>query len=340
MSIRLYLVRRLTLLMFVIVGISVLTFIVARVVPSNPAALYAGPMARASAIAEAQKILKLDRPLYEQYASYISGLLHGDWGTSLRTHRPVLGDVLLFLPVTLELVIIALAFSLVVGVWLGALTAHKKGRFIDFTMRVFAVGGVAAPSFFIALVFQVIMFKALHFLPIASMFSVDTMQLAPVSRITGAPLLDALLTGNSTAFFDGLRHLVLPVLALAAYPTGMIMRMTRSTMLEALSQDYIRMARAMGVPDRVTVNRYALKNSLGPVLTIVGLTFAYSIIGAFFIELVFSWPGIGTYAIQSILSLDYPAIMAVTLVVAFIYVLVNLVVDLAIVWLDPRVVLS
>jgi peptide/nickel transport system permease protein len=340
MSIRAYLARRLALVVFVLIGISILTFVMARVVPANPAALYAGPMARGPAIAEARKVLKLDRPLYEQYVDYMSGLVRGDWGTSLRTHRPVLGDVLLFLPVTLQLVIISLLFSLVVGVALGAHTAHKKGRFIDFVMRVFAVGGVSAPSFFIALVFQVIMFRMLRLLPVAGMFSVDTMQNNPIGKVTGMPLLDALVTGNFAAFADGLRYSVLPVLALAAFPTGMVMRMTRSAMLEVLGQDHIRMARAMGIPDRVIVNRYALKNALGPVLTIVGLMFAYSIIGAFFIEIIFSWPGIGTYAMSSILSLDYPAIMAVTLVVAIAYVLVNLLVDLTIAWLDPRIVLS
>lgn len=340
MSLRLYLVRRVGLLVFVLFGVSVLTFVMARVVPADPAVLYAGAGARGPAIEQARKILRLDGPLYEQYLGYVSGLAHGDWGTSLRTHRAVLPDILTFLPVTLELVFSALLLGLLAGVALGALTADRKGRAIDFVMRIFAVGGVSLPAFFVALVFQVLFFRALNVLPAAGMFSVDVAQNYPVSHVTGAPLLDALITGNLTALSDHLRYMVLPVLALAAYPTGVVMRMSRSAMLESLGQDYIRMARAMGVPRRTIIYRFALKNSLGPVLTVVGLMLAYAIIGAFFIELIFAWPGIGTYGTMSILSLDYPAIMAVTLFVAVIYVVVNLLVDLAIAWLDPRIVLS
>jgi ABC-type dipeptide/oligopeptide/nickel transport system permease component len=337
-SMHAYVVRRLALGIIVLFGISIVTFVLARVVPSDPAALYAGPGARAPAIEEARRMLKLDAPLYQQYLRYMWGLVRGDWGTSLRTHRAVLADVLAFLPVTLELVFSALLFALLVGVALGVLTADRKGRVIDFVMRIVAVVGVSLPAFFVALVFQVIFFRALHLLPAAGMFTRDVAENFPVHHVTGAPLVDALITGNFTALGDGLRCMVLPVLALAAYPTGVVMRMTRSTMLETLGQDYIRMARALGVPRRTIIYRFALKNSLGPVLTVTGLMLAYSIIGAFFIELIFAWPGIGTYGIASIMSLDYPAILAVTVLVAVIYVAANLVVDLAMAWLDPRVI--
>jgi ABC-type dipeptide/oligopeptide/nickel transport system permease component len=340
MTIRTYLVRRLILLVVVVLGISVITFTVARVIPTDPAVVYAGPMARGPALEEARRILRLDRPLYEQYLSYMGGLAHGDWGSSLRTKRSVLGDIMLFLPVTLQLVITSMLIAVIAGIGLGAFTAQKKGRFIDFVMRIFAVGGVSLPSFFIALLFQVVMFRILHLFPVGGMFSIETMHNNPITPVTNAPLVDALITGNFSAFTEGLRYLVLPVLALAAYPTGVVMRMTRSAMLESMEQDYIRMARAMGVPSRTIVYRYALKNALGPVLTVTGLLFAYSIIGAFFIELIFNWPGIGRYATTSILALDYPAIMGVTLMVALVYVFINLVVDLLLVWIDPRVVLS
>jgi peptide/nickel transport system permease protein len=339
-TIRAYLVRRLTLAVFVIVGISVVTFLVARIIPSDPALIYAGPRANGPALEEARRILKLDRPLYEQYWSYMTGLVQGDWGTSLRTKRPVLGDMMDFLPITLQLIMTAMTLAFFAGLLLGVLTARHKGKFIDFVMRIFAVGGVALPSFFIALVFQVIFFRALHLLPVANMLSIETAQNNPITDVTGAPMLDALITGNFSALAEGLQYMILPVLALAAYPTGVIMRMTRSSLLESMEHDYIRMARAMGVPGRITVYRYALKNAFGPVLTVTGLMFAYAVIGDFYIELIFQWPGIGVYATNSMLSLDYPAIMGVTLITAFIYVVANLVVDLLLVWVDPRTALS
>lgn len=340
MAIRVYLVRRLTLFLFVAIGITLITFVVARVVPSDPALVYAGPTARGPALEETRKMLRLDRPLYAQYLSYMNGLLHGDWGDSLRTKRPVLGDLMLFLPITLQLVGSAMVFACVVGIGLGALTAEHKGRFIDFIMRVFAVGGVSLPSFFIAIVLQILFFRVLGLLPVAGMFSIATAEYHPVPHVTGMPLVDALVTGNLATFAEGLRYSILPVLALAAYPTGVVMRMTRSAMLESMGQDYLRMARAMGVSTRVLVFRLALKNALVPVLTVGGLMLAYSIIGAFYIELIFHWPGMGTYAINSMLSMDYPAIMGSVLVVALVYVVVNLVVDLLLLWIDPRVVLS
>lgn len=340
MSTRAYIVRRLLLAIFVLIGITVVTFVVTHVIPSNPAQLYAGPTARGPALKAAAKLLRLDRPLYVQYFSYMDGLVHGNWGISLRTKRPIIDDMTTYFPITLEIVILALVLAFVVGVGLGAITAQRRGGFIDSFMRLFAVAGVALPSFFIGLCLQVLGYRFLHFLPVGGQFTFTVIQAHPIHRITGMPLLDALVTGNWPAFTDGVRYIILPIIALAAYPMGVVMRMTRSSMIEANSQDYIRMARAMGVRRYFITYRYALKNALAPVLTVTGLLFAYSIIGAFFIEYIFAWPGIGTYAITSILSLDYPAIMGVTLMVAFIYALANLVVDLLLVWIDPRVVLS
>jgi peptide/nickel transport system permease protein len=339
-TVRVYLLRRVALALLVILGVSVITFVVARVIPNDPAALYAGPTAREPAILAARKILHLDRPLYQQYSAYMEGLVHGDWGISLRTKRPVLGDLLTSAPVSLELVFAAMAFATIAGAILGVLTARWHGRWIDFVMRLFAVAGVSMPSFWVALLLQILFFRILHWLPPAGQQSLSVSITNPVTRVTGMPLFDSLITGNFTAFFDGFQHFILPFLALAAYPTGVAMRMTRSTMLESLEQDYVRMERAMGVSSRVILFRYALKNSLGPLLTVLGLMFAYSLIGMFFIELVFAYQGLGSYAMNSILALDYPAILGVTLFVAVIYVIANLVVDLTIALVDPRVILS
>jgi ABC-type dipeptide/oligopeptide/nickel transport system permease component len=340
LTVRIYVLRRVALALVVLLGVSVITFAVARVIPNDPAALYAGPTAREPAILAARKILRLDRPLYQQYLGYMEGIAHGDWGISLRTKRPVLGDILTSAPVSLELIFAAMAFATIVGATLGVVTARWHGRWIDHVMRIFAVAGVSMPSFWVALLMQILFFRMLHLLPPAGSQSLSVSITDPVTRVTGMPLFDSLITGNSTAFFDGLQHFILPFLALAAYPTGVAMRMTRSTMLESLEQDYVRMERAMGVSGRVILFRYALKNSLGPLLTVLGLLFAYSLIGMFFIELVFAYPGLGSYAMNSILALDYPAIMGVTLFVAGVYVFANLAVDLTIAMVDPRVVLG
>lgn len=335
-----YIVRRVALAVLVLLGVATITFLMVRLVPSDPAAVYVGSNARPAQIAQARKDLGLDRPLYVQYGIYISDLVRGQWGDSLRTKRPVLQDILHFLPSSLELILAALILATVLGVILGVTTARRKGKWIDHVMRFFSTGGVAIPAFWLAMMLQVLFFRMLHLLPVAGQTDIIVSQLHPITTITGMPVVDALLTGNWPAFADAGRHLILPMLALAAYPTGVIMRMTRSAMLEAMGNDYIRMARAMGVPARRLLYKDALKNAMGPVLTVIGLTFAYSLTGTFFIELVFAWPGLGYYSTTSILSMDYPAIMGVTVTVAIAYVIVNLVVDLAQAFLDPRIGLS
>jgi peptide/nickel transport system permease protein len=339
-SVRTYLLRRVALMAFVLIGVTVVTFLLVRVVPSDPAAIYAGPRARPEQIAEARHILGLDRPLYVQYGLYVSEIVQGDWGTSLRTRRPVLGDILAFLPYSLQLVFLSLLLSIVVGVSLGALTAHTKGGWVDNSTRVLAIGGVSMPSFVLAVLLQILFFRILGLLPVSNELDIAIAQSHPVTQITGMTVVDALVTGNFVAFFNAMEHLVLPVLTLAAFSAGVITRMTRSAMLESLGQDYIRMAKAMGVPTRVIVLRYALKNAMAPVLTIIGLEFAYLLVGTFFVERIFALPGLGTYATTSMLSLDYPAIMGITVLLALVYVFVNLVIDLIIARLDPRVVLS
>jgi peptide/nickel transport system permease protein len=335
-----YVVRRFALAVVVLFGVATITFLMVRIVPSDPAAVYVGSNARPEQIAEARKILGLDKPQYVQYGIYLRNLVKGDWGDSLRTKRPVLGDILHFLPMSLELIIAALMLATVVGVIFGVTTAHRKGKWIDHVMRVFSTGGVSIPAFWLALMLQILFFRVLHLLPVAGQTDILVAQAHPITSVTGMPVVDALITGNWPAFTDAARHLVLPTLALAAYPAGVIMRMSRSSMLEAMGNDYIRMARALGVPLRTLLFKDALKNAMGPVLTVIGLTFAYSLTGTFFVEMIFAWPGLGQYATTSILSLDYPAIMGVTVVVAIAYVLANLVVDLAQALLDPRIALS
>jgi peptide/nickel transport system permease protein len=332
LTIRAYLVRRLALLVLVLLGVATITFLMVRVVPSDPAAVYVGSNARPEQIAQARKDLGLDRPLIVQYGIYMRNLVSGDWGQSLRTHRPVLQDILHFLPASLELIIGAITLATVVGVLLGVSTARRKGRWIDHVMRVFSTSGVSLPSFWLALMLQILFIRAMHVLPVSGQADILVSQAHPIRSITGMAVVDSFITGNWPAFWDAFKHVILPVLALAAYPCGVVMRMTRSAMLESMGQDYIRMARAMGTPP----GRLYYK----AVLTVIGLNFAYSLTGTFFIEMVFAWPGLGTYATTSILSMDYPAIMGVTVIAAGVYVLVNLLVDLVQAWVDPRIVLS
>jgi peptide/nickel transport system permease protein len=340
-TLRAYIVRRLALLVFVIIGIMFVTFMISRVIPSDPAQLYLGGGRHTpEQKAEAREVLGLDKPLIVQFGIYMKDFVSGDWGQSLRTKRPVLGDIMGFLPASFELIISAMLVAAVFGISIGAAAAYRKGRFIDHSSRVVAIAGVALPSFFLALVLQIVFFRVLNILPVSGQLSIETAVEHPVKDITGMVVLDALITANWAAFWDGFQHLILPTLALAAYTAGMTMRMTRSAMLESLESDYARMAYAMGVPDRVIVGRYALKNALAPVLTVIGLLFAYALVGTFFIEQIFAWPGLGTYATISILNQDYPAIMGVTVIVALTYVTVNLIVDLIVAKLDPRVMLS
>ena len=299
-----------------------------------------GPRAPAAEIAHARHLLGLDRPLYVQYGIYVRDLVRGDWGTSIRTRRPVLGDILHFLPYSLQLIFFSLLMAVPLGILLGALTAHMKGRWIDHLMRIFAIGGVSMPTFWLALILQIIFFQKLGLLPVAGDMDIAVALNHPITQITGMTVIDALITGNFVAFFNSVEHLILPALTLAAFTLGEITRMTRASMLEAMGQDYIRMAKAMGVPTRTVVLRYALKNAMAPVLTVIGLNFAYLLVGTFFVERIFALPGLGTYATLSMLSLDYPAIMGVTILFALIYVVVNLVTDLVIAMIDPRVVLS
>ena len=339
MTIRAYVVRRLALTIFVLLGIATITFVMARVVPSNVAATYVGANARPAQIAQATKILGLDKPLPEQYLIYMKGLVTGDWGNSLRTKRPVLNDIVHFFPATLELVIAALIVATLFGIILGVTTAHMRGSWLDHVMRLFSTGGVSIASFWLALMLQILFFRMLHLLPVAGQTSITVAQAHPINNITGMQVLDALITGNWVAFWDAGRHFILPVVTLAAYPMGVITRMTRSSMLEAMGLDYIRMARAMGVPPRTLLYKAALKNALGPVFTVIGLTFANALTGTFFVELIFAWPGLGYYATTSILGADYPAIVGVTVMIAFVYVIANLIVDLAQAVIDPRIAL-
>ena len=335
-----FLLRRLASSALVLAGVSIITFWLARMLPSDPAAIFIGPRAGPETIARVREELGLNEELHVQYLVYMRDMLGGDWGTSIATRRPVIDDILARLPASLELIVAAMLIALPVGLALGMLSARWHGRPVDMGVRIVSIIGVSLPAFFLGLLLQMLFFRQLDLLPLAGRVSSDLRFTSPVADITGVYFVDSLVTGNWVAFVDVTWHLILPAITLAAFPIGLIARMTRSSMLETLGKDYIRMARAYGLRERLIVSRLALRNAMVPVLTVIGLTLAYLITGTFFVEFVFNWPGLGTYAIDAILATDYPAIMGITLLGAAGYVLINLVVDLAQAWIDPRIRLT
>jgi peptide/nickel transport system permease protein len=335
-----YIARRLLLAVLVVVSVSVVTFVVSRVLPSDPAALYAGARPTAQQIERVRQQMGLDQPLPVQFGRYLSDILHGDLGVSFRTRQPIAQELLRRLPATLELVIAGTLLALIVGVPMGVLSAARSGTVFDHAGRLLAMAGVSIPSFWLALLFQLLFFGRLKLLPLAGRIDTRLAIQQPVEVVTGFYLLDTMFTRNWAAWQSAASHLILPALVLSIYPMSVAVRMTRSTMLEVLSQGYITAARAMGLPERSVLFRSALKNAIIPTLTVTGLSFAWSITGAFMIEVVFNWPGVGKYVADAILTIDYPVIVAVTAVVAVFYVIVNLVVDLATAAIDPRIKLG
>lgn len=324
----------------VVLALTFITFLLARVVPSNPAAIYIGPRARPEQIARVRAQLGLDDPLLVQYLSYLRDTLTGDWGTSIGTKQPVLGEILSRLPATLELIAVAMTVAVVVGVALGVLAARHPGGVLDAAVRVLSIGGVSMPAFWLGLLLQIVFVGRLGLLPATGRLERSLEYTQPLRDITGFHLVDALLTLNTAALSSAASHLVLPALTLAAYPAGLMARMTRATMREALEQDYVLAARASGLRERFIIWRLALRNAIPPTLTVLGLTVAYALTGTFFVEVVFNWPGIGLFATQALLNVDYPSIMGITLLAAIGYLLVNLVVDVVHARLDPRVRLT
>ncbi|MEO8463206.1 MAG: ABC transporter permease [Chloroflexota bacterium] len=335
-----FLARRLGGSVLVLLGLSMVTFVLARVIPSNPAALYIGPRARPDDIVRVMHQLGLDQPLPFQYLNYLGAVLRGDWGTSIGTKRPVLEEILGRLPASLELIFVAMLIAVPIGIGLGVFSARWRGGAPDLLVRIFSIVGVSMPAFWLALLLQIVFFRQLDLLPLTGRVDADLRFIAPITPLTGFFLFDSLVSGNLTAFVDAARHIVLPAVTLAAYPAGLIARMTRSSMLEVLDQDYIRTARAFGLRRRLIVYALGLRNALPPVVTVIGLTLAYALTGTFFVEIVFNWPGLGTFAVRSLLNVDYPAVMGITLLGAIGYVLINLAVDIVQAWIDPRVRLA
>lgn len=333
-----YVARRLVLAAAVLFGLTLVTFVVARVVPSDPAAQWVGARATVAEIARARVLLGLNQPLPVQYWRYMGDLLHGNLGVSIDTHEPVLQNIGQYLPNSLLLVVSGMLLGVAFGLPLGSWAALRPTGVAAVLARVAAVAAVSVPTFWLALLLQLLFFGRLGWLPLSGDVNQITLALTPLSHtITGVPLVDAVLEGNWPVAGDALSHLVLPAVTLASYPFGLTVRMARASLMDALAEDHARSARAWGMPERTVAFHYAMRVALPPVITVLALTLAYSLTGTFLIESVFAWPGIGAYTANAIVTADYPAVMGVTLVVGVAYVLLNLVVDLVIAGLDPRV---
>jgi len=335
-----FIIKRLALAVLVLISVSIITFFIARVIPSNPAAAWVGPHPTQEQIDIATRRLGLDRPLHIQYLRYMDGLLRGDLGNSIKTHQPITSDLKVFLPATLELVLFGMQLAILIGIPLGVLSGSNKGSLLDHLTRLVSVAGVSMPTFWLGLLLQLIFFGQLGLLPLAGRISTDVAINNPVEAITGFYLLDTAMTNNWVAFRDALTHIILPSFTLATFAIGLTIRMTRSTMIEVLSAKYILAARVAGLPERVVLFVLALKNAIIPTITVLGLSFVYSLTGAILVEVIFSWPGLGSYVTNAVLNIDFPVIVSVTLVVTVFYVFINLLLDLVQAMLDPRVVLQ
>ena len=331
-----FILRRLLLGIIVLFGVAFVTFFIARVVPSDPAAKWAGPRATAEQIARARIELGLDRPLIVQFGKYLLDLAQGNLGYSLRTRRPITLELLESLPATIELVLISTLAAVFVGIPLGVLSAKYKDRLLDHLSRLFSIGVVSLPTFWIGLILQLVFARTLRLFPMGGQLSTEIKIMMEIPKMTGFLLFDSLITGNFTIFTDAVWHLVLPGITIGLYPIGLVARMTRSALLEILNEDYITAARSYGLKERVVLWAYALKNSIGPTSTVVALSIGYTLVNTFLTESIFSWPGIGSYIATAVIGLDYPAIMGVTIFSAFSYVILNLIADI-IIALDPRV---
>ena len=329
-----YTIRRLFFVLFVVWGVTVATFFLSQVVPGDPALVALGDKATDEMIANFRVKNGLDKPVVVQYFSYVGRLVQGDLGTSLRTGRPIIDDLRDFFPGTLELSITALLIAALIGIPAGILAALNQNKPPDFIIRFLALIGGATPIYWLAILLLEFLHNKLRIVPGPG--RLDAYLIAP-TRVTGFVGIDSLLAGDLQVFGDSLAHLILPAFVLGAFSSALLARMTRASMLEILSQDFIRTARSKGVSQAQVVIKHALQNAFLPVLTVLGGVLGGLLSGAVLTETIFSWPGIGRYTTDAAISLDFPAVMGVTLLAGMAYSIINLVTDLLYALFDPRI---
>lgn len=318
-----------------IVGIVVITFLLTRALPGDPAAFFAGPAATPDSIAEIRQQLGLDQPLPVQFGRYLLDLTRGELGQSMTTGQPVIDELIRRLPASLELTLVALLLSMVIALPLGVLAATHQDTWIDQVCRFVVTAGVSLPTFFTGLLLVYVFYFLLGWSP-PPLGRLDILYLPP-AQVTGFYLIDSLIAGEFDVFWSALKQLALPAITLALFTLAPLARMTRASMLQSLASDYVRTARACGLSYGKVLRTYALRNALLPVITTLGMVFSFSLGANVLVEKVFSWPGIGSFAIEALVASDYAAVQGFVLAMALLFVVLNLCVDLVYTLVDPRV---
>ena len=331
-----FVVRRLLLLVPILVGLSILVFVWIRALPGTPATALLGERATPEAVAAIRKQYGLDEPVYEQYFIYVKQVGRLDFGTSIISRQPVLEEFQRRFPATVELAVAALLFAVVVGIPLGFLAAKRHGGPIDHASLLASLLGISIPIFFLAIILKYVFAVRLGLLPTVGRSSV----LINIEHPTNFYVLDALIAGDFEALWDTLQHLILPAIALGSIPLAIIARITRAATLDVQNEDYVRTAHAKGLAPGIVDRRHILRNAMLPIVTIIGLQTGLLLSGAVLTETVFAYPGIGTWLVDAIKASNYPVLQGGILFIAIVFVLVNLVVDLAYALLNPRIRLS
>jgi len=328
-----YVLKRVLMVIPVLIGVSIIVFSLMRVFSPDPAPIVLGQHATQESMLAWRQANGLEKPVIEQYVDFVAGALHGDLGTSYYTKAPVAREIGARFPATIELAVAAIIFATIVGILLGVIAAVKKNSIFDAAGTLLALVGVSIPIFWLGILLIMFFTGTLHLLPSGGRIN----PMLEPANVTGFYMIDSLLASNWPAFKDAAIHIILPALTLGMYSMAIITRMTRSTMLDTLGQDYIRTARAKGITETKVITKHALRNSMIPVTTVIGLQFGSLLGGALLTESVFSWPGIGKFTVDSILKSDFPIVQGIVLLVAVIFVLVNLIADLIYAYLDPRI---
>ena len=327
--------KRLATVIPTLIGVIIVTFLLTRVLPGDPAVYFAGPAATPQSIAEIRKSLGLDRPLPDQFLRYVNDLAHGNFGNSLSTGQPVAAEIASRLPASAELTLFGLFLAIAIAVPLGIFAAVKQGSWIDHLCRVIATAGVSLPVFFTGLLLVYVFYFRLGWSP-APLGRLDAFATSPPD-ITGFFLIDSLITGNFETFRSAFGQLILPAVTLAIFSLAPITRMTRASMLAALASEFIRTARASGLSSRTVILTYAFRNAMLPVVTTLGMVFSFLLGANVLVEKVFAWPGIGSYAVEALLQSDFAPVQGFVLTMAVLYVALNLIIDMLYGVIDPRV---
>ncbi|WP_331713891.1 ABC transporter permease [Lentibacillus sp. JNUCC-1] len=328
-----YTIRRLLMLIPVLFGMTLITFSIVHLIPGNPAQVILGETATQDAIQNLEESMGLNKPYFVQYGIYIQDLLQGDLGTSLRSKAEISKEIWPYIAATLELTFFAMIFAVFIGINAGIISAWKQNSWFDYAAMLVALIGVSMPIFWLGLMEQWVFSQEMGWLPATGRENSRD----PIEPITYFYVLDSLLHMDFSRTVTVLKHLILPSIALGTIPMAIIARMTRSSMLEVMKSDYIRTVEAKGAGQWLIIYKHALKNAVIPVLTVIGLQTGVLLGGAILTETIFSWPGIGRYVFEAISYRDYPVIQSGILVVAFFFVIINLIVDLLYTYIDPRI---